>query len=52
MMLSALRSTCYLVDRMNYLQTATRPLSSWYAVNELVLSKDLRITRGTKLSVQ
>lgn len=50
-MLSTLSAAYYWVDRMNYPEMAT-PLSSFYTLNELVLSKEFRIMLSTKLSVQ
>ena len=48
-MLSTLSTTYYkwLNERMNYLLMATLWISSYYTLNELVLSKELRIMLGT-----
>lgn len=53
-MLSTLSTTYYesLNERMNYPEMATLSISSYYTLNKLVLSKELRIMLGTTLSVQ
>lgn len=53
-MLSTLSTAYYesLSERMNYPEMATLSISSYYTLNKLVLSKELRIMLGTTLSVQ